>query len=155
MHPLKFDIRNQDFWAALMLIGIGAGAAVVARNYPMGTTLRMGAGYFPTMLGWLLVVFGCCLLFKSRRSSARIAPSWSPRAFIVLPLALALFGLLLDRVGFVPALVALIVGAAAAGNEFRIVEVLALAAALTVSAVVVFIWGLGLPYSLFIGLPGL
>ena len=47
------------------------------------------------------------------------------------------------------ALMVLIVGSAAAGSEFKLIEVLALAVGLTVFAVALFIYGLGLPYPLF------
>ena len=45
-----------------MLIAIGAAAIFVARNYPFGTALRMGPGYFPVVLGGLLIVFGLAVL---------------------------------------------------------------------------------------------
>jgi len=46
----------------------------------------------------------------------------------------------------------LIVGSAAAGTEFRIGEVLALSVFLTIMSVALFIWALGLPYPLIVGL---
>ena len=54
---MQLELRNKDLWAGLMLVGIGAGSMFVARNYPFGTALRMGPGYFPVILGGLLVVF--------------------------------------------------------------------------------------------------
>ena len=32
-------------------------AIFFARDYPLGTAMRMGSGYFPTVLGWVLVGF--------------------------------------------------------------------------------------------------
>ena len=149
---MQIDFRNKDFWAGLMLLVIGAGAAWIARNYPMGTVLRMGAGYFPTVLGILLALFGVALMARALRSTERIEAGWSPRAFVLLPLSFIAFGFLLDRAGFIPAMVVLIVGAAAAGREFRLVEVLLLAVGLTAASVAVFIYGLRLPYPLIVGL---
>ena len=77
--------------------------------------------------------------------------SWSLRALIVLPLALVLFGLLMEHAGFIPALLVLIFGSAAAGTEFKLVEVLLLAVGLTAFSVALFIYGLGLPYPLLAG----
>lgn len=88
-------------------------------------------------------------MLKGWRSPAKIEGAWSLRALLVLPAALALFGLLIDRAGFIPALAALIFGSAAAGREFKWGEVLLLTVGLTLLSVAVFIWGLGLPYSLF------
>ena len=62
---MKVGLRdNQDFWAGVMLIAIGVTAVVIARNYPFGTSLRMGPGYFPTVLGGVLTLFGLYLLVK-------------------------------------------------------------------------------------------
>jgi hypothetical protein len=142
---------SKDFWSGIMLIAIGAGALVIGRDYPFGTALRMGAGFFPLVLGVLLVLFGVFFTVRGLNSQDRIQGSWSVRALVILPLAFVVFGLLMQHAGFVPALFALIVGAAAAGTEFRLVEVLLLAAFLTAVCVAVFIWALGLPYPLFSG----
>ena len=144
-------LHNKDFWGGVMLIAIGIAAAVMARDYPFGTALRMGPGYFPTVLGGVLALFGLYLLVRSLRSSDVIAGSWSIRALVILPVAFVLFGVLMDRAGFIPALAVLIVGSAAAGPEFRLREVALLTAVLIVFCVVVFIWGLGLPYPLLAG----
>jgi hypothetical protein len=144
--------RNKDFWSGVMLIVIGAGALIIARNYPVGTSLRMGPGYFPSLLGGLLAVGGLYLVAKGFRSSDMIESGWSLRALVILPLALVLFGFLMDHAGFIPASLVVIIGSALAGKEFNLVEVLALAAGLTFLSVVVFIWGLGLPYPLLVGI---
>ena len=140
---------NKDFWAGVMLLGGGLLAMGIARNYPFGTTLRMGPGYFPSVLGGILIAFGLVIMLKGLRRPERIAGAWSLRALCVLPLSLIGFGLLIDRAGFVPALAVLVFGSAAAGPEFHWGEVLLLTAGLTLLSVAVFIWGLGLPYQLF------
>jgi hypothetical protein len=147
---MQTDIRsNRDVWAGVMLIVTGATAVIIARDYAFGTALRMGPGYFPSVLGGLLVLFGLYLVAQGLRSREQIEGNWSPRALVVLPLSLVLFGLLMEYTGLVPALMVLIVGSAAAGREFKLVEALALATGLTAFAVVLFIYGLGLPYPLF------
>ncbi|HMA73192.1 MAG TPA: tripartite tricarboxylate transporter TctB family protein [Xanthobacteraceae bacterium] len=143
---------SKDFWSGVMLIAIGAVAVFIARDYPFGTALRMGAGFFPVVLGVILMVFGLYFAVRGLHSSARIEGNWSLRALIVLPLAFVAFGILMEHAGFIPAMLALIVGSAAAGTEFRIGEVLALSVLLTVMCVALFIWALGLPYPLIAGL---
>ena len=102
---MQIDIRrSRDFWAGLMLIGIGAGSMFVARDYAFGTSLRMGPGYFPSVLGGVLILFGLVLLVRGWRIRERLEPGWSPRALIILPFAFVLFGALIERTGFVPAL---------------------------------------------------
>jgi len=146
-----FLLNNKDFWSGILLAAVGVAAVVIARDYPFGTALRMGPGYFPSVLGGLLALFGIYFVVKALRSSERIEGNWSLRALIGLTLSLVLFGALIERAGFVPALVVLIFGAAASGTEFKLVEVLALTVALTAFSVALFIWGLGLPYPLLAG----
>ena len=145
-------LNNKDVWGGLMLIAIGAAAVLIARDYPFGSALRMGPGYFPMVLGALLILFGLSIMATGLRRAAPIEGSWSPRALIILPLSLVLFGVLMDHGGFVPAMLVLIVGSATASSEFRLVEVLLFALGLTALSVVVFVWALGLPYPLIVGL---
>jgi uncharacterized membrane protein len=148
---MRLALSNKDFWAGLMLIAIGAAAVLIARNYPFGTALRMGPGYFPVVLGGVLIVFGLAILAGGLRGGERIAGSWSLRALIILPLSLILFGVLMRYAGFVPAMLVLIFGSATASSEFKLIEVLLFALGLTALSVIVFVWGLGLPYPLLVG----
>jgi hypothetical protein len=144
--------NNRDFWAGAMLIAIGAFAVFVARNYEFGNSLRMGPGYFPIVLGSVLVLFGIYILATGLRRPEKIGGSWSLRALVILTVSLVLFGALIDRAGFVPAMMVLVFGSATASTEFKFLEVLLFSVFLTALGVVVFIWGLGLPYPLFAGL---
>jgi hypothetical protein len=144
-------LARKDLWAGLLLIALGAAAVFMARDYPFGTALRMGPGYLPIVLGALLILFGIAILATGLASGAKIEGSWSLRALIVLPLSLALFGALVDRAGFVPAMMVLVFGSAAATDEFRWLEALLLSTGLTALGVVVFVWALGLPYPLIAG----
>jgi hypothetical protein len=109
----------------------------------------MGPGYFPTVLGWLLTLFGLWFVAKSFRSTDKIEAGWSLRALVVIPVSLVLFGVLMTYAGFVPALAVLIFGSALASSEFNLLEVSLLTVGLTIACIAVFIWGLGLPYPLF------
>ena len=147
---MQLEIRsNRDFWAGVMLIVTGAGSVIIARDYAFGTSLRMGPGYFPSVLGGLLVLFGLYLVASGLRSNEKIEGSWSLRALVMLPLSLIMFGLLMEYTGFVPALMSRRSAPSAAGSEFNLKEALLLAIALTAFAVALFIYGLGLPYPLF------
>jgi hypothetical protein len=152
-NAMQLAIRdNRDFWAGAMLIATGVVAMVMARDYPFGTATRMGPGYFPVVLGALLTLFGLYHVILGLRSKEKIGGNWSIRALIVLPMSLVLFGILMEYAGFVPALVTLVFGSSAAGQEFKLGEVLLLSIGITAFCVVLFIWGLGLPYPLLMGL---
>lgn len=143
--------KNRDFWAGMMLIGIGVAAMLIAREYRFGSALRMGPGFFPTILGGILIVFGVCIVVVGLKSGEKIQGRVSLRALVLLPFALVLFGILMDLAGFVPALTALVFISAASGREFKLIEVLLLTALLTLASIALFIWGLGLPYPLLKG----
>jgi hypothetical protein len=56
----------RDFWAGLMFIGIGGFFMIWAlTHYQMGTAVRMGPAYFPTVLGGLLVLLGVLVFIES------------------------------------------------------------------------------------------
>jgi hypothetical protein len=54
---MAFHNRDRkDFNAGILYIAIGGFFAGFATNYPMGTAVRMGPAYFPSILGALLAV---------------------------------------------------------------------------------------------------
>ena len=56
----------KDFWSGLMFIGSGLFFMIWAMTYyQMGTAVRMGPAYFPTVLGGLLAVLGVIILAES------------------------------------------------------------------------------------------
>ncbi|MHB8910539.1 MAG: tripartite tricarboxylate transporter TctB family protein [Syntrophales bacterium] len=143
--------KNKDFWAGMMLIVLGAAAMFISRDYRFGSALRMGPGFFPTILGGVLITFGVCIMAVGLKSGEKIQGSLSLRALVLLPLSLILFGVLMEKAGFLPALVALVFLSAASGREFKFVEVSLLTVLLTAASAALFIWGLGLPYPLIKG----
>ena len=124
----------------------------VARGYHFGTAMRMGSGYFPTVLGGILALFGVFLMARGVRARERAPLAWGWLPLACITASMLLFGFLLPRVGLVPALAALFFTAAAGGREFRLGEVLALTAVMTAFAVAVFVYVLKLPFQL---LPGM
>ena len=135
----------KDFYAGLMYAAIGIGAIAVARGYTLGTSVRMGPGYFPTMLGGLLALVGVVSMIRSFiRPGERIAAfSWKE---IVLVLgSVVLFGVLVRGAGLVPSLIVLVVTSAWASEKFRIRTALLLAVMTSVFSALVFVKGLGLP----------
>lgn len=143
-------IRSQeDFWAGLMFIGFGIVAVVVARDYPMGTAMRMGPGYFPTYLGAIIIVIGAIMSGLAFRVEGEGIGRWGWRALLWLSAAFAAFGVLIEGAGFVLALLALIIASSLAGRDTRPLELVVLIAVLISGSVALFIYGLELPYRLF------
>jgi hypothetical protein len=143
-------IRNpQDFWAGLMFIGFGLLTVIVARDYPLGSAMRMGPGYFPTWLGSLMIVLGAIVAAMGIRTDGERVTPFAWRPMILLSLSFLLFGYGVDHLGFVPALIAVAFLSSAAGKLFRPVEAAILAVGLAALGVGVFVYGIGLPYRLF------
>lgn len=143
-------IRNpEDFWSGVMFLAFGILAVYISLDYPMGTAMRMGPGYFPTYLGGMLIVIGVIVaLISLKTESEPIKPfAWKP--FIWLSVSFAIFGWGVDHIGFIPALTASVVLCALAGQVFKVKEVLIMTVVLVAGATAVFIYGIDLPYPLF------
>jgi hypothetical protein len=56
---MRIRIRNgKDFYAGLFFFFIGIVTVLEARGYSVGTARNMGPGYFPILLGYLLLMIG-------------------------------------------------------------------------------------------------
>ena len=148
---MKIELRNnQDFFAGLMFIVIGLAAVVIAhKSYPVGTSLRMGPGYFPTRLGGIMTAFGLYIMVRGLIKGEKVEGVWGIRPLALVTLGIVAFGFLMDRLAMVPALIALFFISAFGGHQFKFKEVLILAVIMTVASWGIFVYGLGLPYRLF------
>jgi hypothetical protein len=135
----------KDFWAGLMFIGFGLGFMIVAQNYAMGTAVRMGPAYFPTVLGGLLAVIGLAIFVKSFAVNGPPVPRFVLRPMTLILVAIILFGVFLKPLGLIVSAAILIGLGALGGHEFKSKEVGILYAVLVVFSVLVFVKGLGLP----------
>lgn len=141
--------NNADVWSGVMFVAFGAAAVYFSRDYPMGTTMRMGPGYFPHYLGLLMILIGLVIGIRGVFAPGEPIGRWAFRPLLTLGLGVVLFGLAIEALGFVPALAILILASTLAGREFKLLEVSLLIAVLIAGAVGVFIYGIGLPYRLF------
>ena len=70
--------NGKDFWAGLMFAGTGLAFVLGSQNYPMGSAVRMGPAYFPTLLGGLLAILGAVIFlrafFSKIEHSTRVFP---------------------------------------------------------------------------------
>ena len=136
----------KDFYAGMMYFSVGAAAAYIARDYTMGTAVRMGPAYFPTILAIMLMVVGAISVVRSflRNGQNIDAFAWKEIGLIIG--SIVLFGVLVRGAGLGPALLVLVLVSAWASPEFRLKTALLLALITTVLSVLVFVTGLGLPF---------
>ena len=150
---------KKDFNAGLMFIGIGAlfsiGAigvpALGIPGYPMGSALRMGPAYFPSILGALVMILGAVVFFDSFFIEEDPPRPTDYRGLLWILGAVVVFGLLVGPLngGLIFACLALMMITAFGGYEFKWVESILNAIFLTVASVGIFHYGLGLPFRLW------
>ena len=139
----------KDFWAGLMFIVFGLFFLIVARNYQMGSAVRMGPAYFPTVLGGLMAILGAIVFFQSLVFAGPKVPKFSLKPIFFISLSLILFGYLLKPLGFILSLVILVFVSAFGGHEFKAKEVGILTVILIIFSVLVFVKALTLPFPLW------
>lgn len=139
----------KDFWAGLMFVGFGAGFVYVAQDYAMGTAVRMGPAYFPTILGSLLALIGLVLVFRGFTVGGTPVPRFYFQPNLVIVVAISLFAVLLRPFGLVAATLALVIVSSFAGLGFSIKRVVPLAIGLAAFSALVFHYGLGLSLRLW------
>jgi len=139
------SIRSpKDFWAGVLFAALGIGAIAVGSRYTLGTAARMGPGYFPRILGILLVVLGLIITFRGLQVRGEAIPKWHWRPTLVVLGAVVLFGLIVAKIGVAISTVVLIVVSSAASHEFRPKESVVAGLLLSALAVGVFVIGLSL-----------
>lgn len=139
-----------DIFAGLVFMAIGAFFGLQAFGLEMGTSLRMGPGYFPMVLSVVLFLLGGLILLKAfgRPDEAPFGKiAWRGILFI-LP-APIFFGLTVRGLGFVPALFITTLIASQASVRMRPLPALLLAVIVTILSTLIFSYGLGLPFRRF------
>ena len=147
---MSIPIRSpRDFCAGLIFLFFGVLAAYIARDYPMGSAVRMGPGYFPYILGILLALLGVVICLKGLVVHGERIESASLRALLLVLGAVGVFAGTIESAGIVIATTLLVGIGAAASPESRLREVAVLVVFLLAVAVGVFTYALGLPFKIF------
>jgi hypothetical protein len=140
-------IKNaKDFYTGLLFMLFGGGFMWGATQYELGSAARMGAGYFPLILGGLLAFLGSMVFARSLvigvpdSRVGRIA--WTPMLFMFG--SIAAFALLLRGAGLVVSILAIIVISSLASRESRFKETLISAIVLCIASVALFVYALNL-----------
>ena len=140
---------RKDLLAGGTFVGFGLAFAITSSTYEVGTALRMGPGYFPLVLGSLLVLLGILIAVKGfvAADSDDIGPiPWKALALLVA--ALLFFGFTIQGLGLVPALFVTVFLAGMAGHRARVIPAVVIAVCLTALSVLIFVIALQLrlPY---------
>jgi Tripartite tricarboxylate transporter TctB family len=136
-----------DILAGLVFVAFGLAFALTSLRYELGTPLRMGPGYFPLVLGGILVLLGLLIVGKGfvAGSDAEGRPGSVPwRALVLIVLAVLFFGLTVRGLGLVPTTAVTAFLTALASYRTGILAAVAIAAGLTVLCVLIFVLALQL-----------
>jgi len=136
---------GKDFWTGLIYIFFGASAIIIARDYSMGTGVKMGPAYFPTILGGVLAAIGAIAVIRSFIVPGTPIGAFSFKGLILVSVSTLLFGFVVRGAGLTVALPLLVVISAFASVHFHWRATLIMAAGLTIFCVLVFLKGLGIP----------
>jgi hypothetical protein len=145
-------IRNtKDFCAGILFILFGLASMVLASGYRVGTASKMGPGYFPFVLGGLLVALGLAVSVTgvSRKSGPRQGLSVRGKPVTLVLASILLFGWLLRPLGLVLCTLLLVMVSSKASEEFRPGEAALNGLVLVAVVVIVFVYALDFQIPVF------
>jgi hypothetical protein len=140
---------RRDALAGLAALAVGLFVVWHSLDYRIGTPRRMGPGLFPLTLGALLVVFGLAAALQGLRAAGS-GVAVRVRPMLAVCGALAVFGLTVERLGFIPAAVLLlfVTGLAESPPKWRALAILSLT--LAPASWLLFVGLLGIPAPAFV-----
>ena len=141
-----------DLAAGSFVLTVGLASMFVGRTYSWGEGALIGPAVFPFWIGVLASGFGLAILaegFLNRQSREFAGKVWNIRGLAAILASIGSFAFLVERFGLVPAVVAAVVVASLAEPRPRPLAIMILAVSLAGAAVVIFIWGLNLPFRPF------
>ena len=147
---MQIRIRNgKDFYAGLFFFFIGLVTVLEAHSYSVGTVRNMGPGYFPVILGYLLLVIGGGTAVRGIWLKGEGIKITSLRPMLMVSGAVLSFAFLLGPAGLILAILALVFVSCLGSREFHLGDVVILFIVLAAIATSLFVYALGLPYHLF------
>jgi len=143
-------LQRQNVLGGLLLVAFGALGLVLGASLDMGTARRMGPGFFPRVLSWLLIAIGGAIAAQGAvASDGETATRITWRPLVLITIAVVAFQFLIDRAGLIAATAAVVGLGAVAGRDARATEVAALALIMAVCVAVLFVYVLNLPLPLW------
>jgi len=145
-------IRNRkDFWAGLLFAAFGLFFSGFGSRYTFGSAARMGPGYFPTVLGIILVILGAVIALTalSAKAEEHHVAKFDWRTIALVLGSVVLFGFLLNRAGLVISLATVVMVSSYASHEFGWKAALVNTVVLIALCLVVFVYALSLQFPLW------
>lgn len=138
-------LAPQDILGGLAMIAIGLYALWLISGLATGQAMRMGPGYIPRLLCWLVIGFGAIVVVTGFvKGQGKRIESWSLRGPIFLLGSIILFGLIVRPLGIAISAFVVVVFGSFASREARPVEVIIYGVILAAFCSLLFRVGLGL-----------
>lgn len=142
-------INKTDAVAGILFILVGLFFGINALAMDLGTSLRMGPGYFPLVLAGIMIVLGGFILASSFKSVAEEMSAHAWRGMLFILPAPIFFGLTVRGLGFVPSIFFTTLIAALASLKMKPLAAVLLAGGVTIFCTLIFSYALGLPFRRF------
>jgi ABC-type uncharacterized transport system permease subunit len=142
---MKRILRSADVQSGLLFIALAALILWLSSHLRMGTAMRMGPGYLPSLLSYLLFGLGILTLALGVRNPATATERWYLRPLLAVTAAIVVFAYGIADLGLFVTTVLLVMAASVATPESRPLEVAAVALGLASFSTALFVRALGLP----------
>jgi hypothetical protein len=140
-------INIKDLAAGLMFAAIGLFFTLSTWfTLPVGRAFSMGPGYFPLVLGTVLIALGAAICLSGINSPAEAFGRVSWRGLSLVMGSIIFFGVAVRGLGFGPTLFISVLMASLSSGRLRWRTAIVVSLVLTVFCVGTFIYALGLPY---------
>jgi Tripartite tricarboxylate transporter TctB family. len=140
-------VKTIDILAGGFVVLIGVLAIVESTHFDMGTSRRIGPGYFPFYVGLLMAILGLAIALEGLWTRAEGFSGWhlpplrSP--FLILAAVLC-FATMIERFGMLPAIGLGVFISSLADTKTSIWQKLAISLAVPLVSVAIFKYGLSL-----------
>ena len=140
----------RDIIAGGIMLAFGLFCAIYAQeHYKLGSATRMGPGWFPMYLGYLLAILGAVIMIPAFfRKGEAIEMQY--KATFLLTLGVFLFALTIKTIGLVPAVLLQMAVTVAADDKLGVKGTAILAASTTLARNQIFEVAMGLGLAPFI-----
>jgi hypothetical protein len=147
---LKSSITwSKDLVSGLVFITIGLAFLWIGSDYRFGSSSQMGPGYFPVVLSILLTALGSTVAVRAVISGGERISGVNVKGIVFVIGATFIFGLLIRPLGMPVAIFILAFVGAIASKHFHPFTSVLLAAGLSAFCMIVFNWGLGMPFPIW------
>src|ERR1700687_6325359 len=98
---MAFIRHPKDFFAGLIFVAFAPAAIIIGSNYSLGSAARMGPGYFPRILGILLLLLGAALSLRALKIKGDALPRWYWKPLLIVLGSVVAFGMVGAYLGLV------------------------------------------------------